>query len=224
MRASVPALLLVMTACASSQATEPATPNLSRRMQQPGGLDAALATHYPPAARQHGIEGEARVRFGVDRQGKVTSLQLVSESHPLFGPACMQMLAGSRGWQPALDRSGRPVDAQAHFTCKFEIAGPTAPLPPASLAEGITEHAPRDQAGQRLAGSARLELTITADGQVGESVVSAQTAAPFGDACRDLVTRHGPWTPARDEHGNPVSVRIPFKCEFHAEAPPPSAR
>lgn len=90
------------------------------RAPRPPDLSAALASHYPEAARTSALRGRAKVRVRIHADGRVGALRVLSESAAGFGAACVATLRGSR-WQPPLDGSGRAVATDVAYTCEFEV-------------------------------------------------------------------------------------------------------
>ncbi len=93
--------------------------DLARAPRAPA-LDAALARHYPEAARQRGIGGKAIVRARIAADGTAHVLGVVSESHAGFGTACRRTLDGAR-WEAPRDLTGKAVDTVLTYTCRFEV-------------------------------------------------------------------------------------------------------
>ena len=108
-----------------SAAQRPATPplvavgDLSERPRAPK-LDDLLWRHYPEAARQRGLEGTALVAALIDVDGVVRSTQLLTQTAPGFGAACVQTLAGSQ-WTSPRDGEGRRVRTRVKYRCEFKV-------------------------------------------------------------------------------------------------------
>jgi len=99
----------------------PFTPlgDLSRKPRPPS-LDALLRKNYPEPLRRRGIEGQATVRANVTPRGRVTGVDILSESAPGFADACKRTLLGSE-WTEPFDRDGKRVATQLTYRCRFEI-------------------------------------------------------------------------------------------------------
>jgi hypothetical protein len=109
---------------ARSPAPSPAalTLPLSQLSQRPvpPALEAALERNYPPAARQLGKSGDAKVRARVEASGEIRVASVVSATSPDFGEACRRTLIGSR-WSAPLDVNGRRAATSIYYRCKFRI-------------------------------------------------------------------------------------------------------
>ena len=96
-----------------------AAADLSRPPVAPD-LVPALARAYPAEARAKGLTGRAVVHARISPDGHVGELQLVSESAPGFGAACLGALRASI-WSPPVDRQSRAVSTFVNYTCRFEV-------------------------------------------------------------------------------------------------------
>jgi TonB family protein len=96
-----------------------ASQDLSERPEPPA-LDAALRALYPEDARRRSVSGKASLRVRIDKDGRVRSASLLSESFPGFGAACQKAVLGSR-WSPPRDRDGRAVQTEVRYTCSFVV-------------------------------------------------------------------------------------------------------
>ncbi len=106
---------------ASTIAEGPVSPgDLSKAPRQPSNLNDVLERNYPVAARQQEIEGDAKVSMVIGPDGKVSQVNVVSQTWKGFGEACKRTLIGSQ-WGPPLDKQGNPVSVRVPFTCRFEI-------------------------------------------------------------------------------------------------------
>jgi TonB family protein len=92
---------------------------LARRPHAPD-LDAELERNYPIELRRAGIPGRASLRLQISPEGRVGSIEVVSESHAGFGDACVRTVRQSR-WEPPLDVEGRAVATAIIYVCSFEV-------------------------------------------------------------------------------------------------------
>jgi TonB family protein len=80
--------------------------------------------------------------------------------------------------------------------------------------ELLEQNFPPRARAQGVAGSARLRVTILADGRVGDTRILHESGDyGFGSACiKTLRARR--WQPPLDRSGAPVSTEITYTCEF----------
>jgi protein TonB len=88
------------------------------------------------------------------------------------------------------------------------------PVPPEGMDELLEQNFPPRARAQGVAGSARLRVTILADGRVGDTRILHESGDyGFGSACiKTLRVRR--WQPPLDRSGAPVSTEITYTCEF----------
>lgn len=82
---------------------------------------------YPEEARKERIQGRAIVRAVIDRDGTVTSTEVVETEHEDLGVAAAEAI---RTWtfEPAT-LEGEPVPVYYHLTVKFRLDGEDAKEP-----------------------------------------------------------------------------------------------
>ena len=85
-----------------------------------GSDSASLAFNALTAAKEQGIEGDARVRLRVMPNGSIQVLATMSESYVSFADACKKALRET-AWTPGLDESGQPVATDIPFHCEFTL-------------------------------------------------------------------------------------------------------
>ncbi len=93
--------------------------NLSKAPRAPA-LDEALAKNYPASARRSGVSGTALLRIRILPDGRIGSVQRVSETYSGFADACERTVKSSP-WEPPMDRDARPVATEITYTCTFEV-------------------------------------------------------------------------------------------------------
>ena len=87
------------------------------RVQQ-AKLISAPAPVYPQAAREAGISGEVVLNIGIDKEGSVSNVQVVS-GDPLLTPAAVDAV---RQWRYALTLvDGQPVGVTTQISMKFML-------------------------------------------------------------------------------------------------------
>ncbi len=76
---------------------------------------------YPEALRQAGLDGRVLIRFTVDTLGRIepSSVQVVSETHPLFSRAVRDVVSQFRF--RAAESNGKKVPALAEMPFEFSI-------------------------------------------------------------------------------------------------------
>lgn len=93
--------------------TDPATPDqaptalqvVEEMPQFPGGLGALMRwldrnIHYPAYCVQNKIEGEVRVSFIVDKNGRIVEPQVVQDVHPFLDREALRCVRRMPHWQP----------------------------------------------------------------------------------------------------------------------------
>jgi TonB family protein len=85
-------------------------------------LSAWLESHkrYPDAARQHGEEGRAMLRFSVDRSGRVTDFAVTSSSgYPDLDQSVEEMMRGAA--LPPFPTGMPQREMQVSVTIRFSL-------------------------------------------------------------------------------------------------------
>lgn len=94
-----------------------------------GGGDVTLPSHtggylnnprppYPKQLEEDGVSGSVRLRVMVEANGKPSSVEVVSASHPLFARSAKETVANSYTFRPAT-RNGQPIRHSYTFTIRF---------------------------------------------------------------------------------------------------------
>lgn len=97
-----------------------------RTPQIVGGVGSLyLQINYPEKALQNGIEGELELEFTVERDGRVTDMEVVNSLHPLCDSAAVK---GVRSVQfvPAT-HDGTPVSIRLRLPVEFRIDEASSP-------------------------------------------------------------------------------------------------
>jgi TonB family protein len=86
---------------------------------QASNLVSKATPVYPPLAKQAGVQGVVRMNATIDKEGHVTSLDLIS-GHPLLAPAAVDAV---KQWvyRPTL-LNGNPVDVITQVDVNFTLA------------------------------------------------------------------------------------------------------
>ena len=74
---------------------------------------------YPKQLEEEGISGTVKLRVMVEANGKPSSVEIVSASHPLFGRSAADTVRQSYTFVPA-KRNGQPVRQSYTFTLRFK--------------------------------------------------------------------------------------------------------
>ncbi|MBH5328625.1 energy transducer TonB [Eikenella sp. S3360] len=73
---------------------------------------------YPPQLEEEGISGTVRLRVMVETNGKPSSVEVLSATHPLFGRSAEKTVRERYTFVPA-KRNGQPIRASYTFTLRF---------------------------------------------------------------------------------------------------------
>lgn len=103
---------------------EPPTPAVTQRIKQGGDVEAAKIIsqsrpEYPVLAREAGIQGNVVLHAIIDKNGRVSELQVVT-GHPLLVKAALDAVRAWR-YQPTL-LNGEPVEVDTTVTVSFVLA------------------------------------------------------------------------------------------------------
>ncbi|HEY0021356.1 MAG TPA: energy transducer TonB [Longimicrobium sp.] len=134
----LPALVLALLSAlpAAAQSDDEAAYELSAVTVRPRPLNVAelqteLERLYPPALRDAGVTGSVQVRFRVNTDGTVSSLEITSSTDRRFDAPTLAAVSLLR-FSPA-EVDGRPVPVWAELPIQWQIAGePVGPPPPRS--------------------------------------------------------------------------------------------
>ena len=99
----------------------------TKRAEFPGGRDALsqfliTETQYPKEAQDKKIQGTVLVEFIVDKEGKVTDVNVLKSVHPLLDAEAVRVCHAMPQWIPAQDGEGKYVRStyQLPFTFQYE--------------------------------------------------------------------------------------------------------
>lgn len=73
---------------------------------------------YPPQLLEEGVGGTVKLRVMVEADGKPSSVEIVSASHPLFGRSAQQTVRDRYTFRPAT-RNGQPIRHSYVFSITF---------------------------------------------------------------------------------------------------------
>ncbi|MBN8831449.1 MAG: TonB family protein [Sphingomonadales bacterium] len=80
----------------------------------------AFRPDYPPAMRRDGLEGNVTVRVTIDARGRVTAIELVSASNPIFFEETRRQALRSWRFVPAT-RDGVAIESSQTMTVRFQL-------------------------------------------------------------------------------------------------------
>ncbi len=75
---------------------------------------------YPESARHLGLEGKVKLLLHIDRDGRVSKVEVVSGLHPELDRAAVAAAKSAR-YEPARDTRGRPMASTVTVTVRFEL-------------------------------------------------------------------------------------------------------
>jgi TonB family protein len=75
---------------------------------------------YPKEARAQGVEGVVKVEIFIDAAGMVRDARVIKSSNDRFSAVVIDKLKNAR-FEPALDRSGRPIAVHMAIPIVFEL-------------------------------------------------------------------------------------------------------
>jgi TonB family protein len=108
-------------------------PDTLRSRFQPEELAALAEKEFPAALRARGIEGNATLRFAVDRQGKAQRVEVLAETRPEFAEAATRVVEQLHFWparvgEQPIEESASPfkVSFRLHQAAQTERAAPNA--------------------------------------------------------------------------------------------------
>ncbi|HEY7769043.1 TonB family protein [Longimicrobium sp.] len=140
------ALALLSALPAAAQPDDQAAYELSAVTVPPRPLNVAelqteLERLYPPALRDAGVTGSVQVRFRVNTDGSVSSLEITSSTNRLFDAASLAAVSRLR-FSPA-EVDGRPVPVWAELPIEWQIEREPAGAPPSRSAPPLDTGGPR---------------------------------------------------------------------------------
>ena len=80
----------------------------------------AKNTKFPPAAREMGITGRVWVSFIIDKNGKVTQIELAKGVDPMLDKEALRVVNSMPNWTPGSQR-GKPVNVSFQVPINFVL-------------------------------------------------------------------------------------------------------
>ena len=104
-------------------------PALPRRIRTSSGVSQALLISkvnpvYPPDAREQHIQGVVLLKANIDKEGSVSSIELIS-GHPLLAPAAIEAVQQWK-YRPFL-LNGQPIEVETEVQVNFVLAETPGP-------------------------------------------------------------------------------------------------
>lgn len=75
---------------------------------------------YPQEAVEKGIQGSVMVGFIIDKEGKMTNVEIVKGVHPLLDEQALKVVSASPKWRPGR-RSGQKVSTSMTIPVEFRL-------------------------------------------------------------------------------------------------------
>jgi TonB family protein len=76
--------------------------------------------HYPPEAKQKGLQGRVTLQFTVEKDGSVTGVKVLRGVHPLLDDEAVRIVSESPNWTPGTVR-GEPTRVVYNFPVVFQL-------------------------------------------------------------------------------------------------------
>ena len=97
----------------------------TKRAEFPGGRDALsqfliTETQYPKEAQDKKIQGTVLVEFIVDKEGKVTDVNVLKSVHPLLDAEAVRVCHAMPQWTPA-ENDGQAVRSYFQLPFNFQL-------------------------------------------------------------------------------------------------------
>ncbi len=88
----------------------------------PGDLESFLAlnTNYPKLAVDSNIQGTVRVKFVVEKDGRITNIQITRSIHKLLDDEALRVVKRMPKWRPG-KHNGKPVRMSFSLPFKFQL-------------------------------------------------------------------------------------------------------
>jgi len=95
--------------------------NAGSTSRRPVWVDGLITeSDYPKEARAQGVEGVVKVEIFIDAAGIVRDARVIKSSNDRFSAVVIDKLKNAR-FEPALDRSGRPIAVHMAIPIVFEL-------------------------------------------------------------------------------------------------------
>jgi TonB family protein len=120
--------------------------------------------------------------------------------------------ARPNGALPAAPRAPTPAPTEA-VAAWIPVAKLREKPRPPSLDTALRQNYPPQHRRSGTAGSASVELTLSERGSVLNARVSSESAAGFGEACRQTLLPSR-WSAPLDQAGRAVKTRVTYRCKF----------
>jgi protein TonB len=93
--------------------------------EYPGGMDSLWKfilenIVYPEVARQAGIEGKVVISFVVEKDGSLSSFEVVKKVHPLLNEEALRVVKLMPNWEPG-KLNGKAVKVRFQLPIEFKL-------------------------------------------------------------------------------------------------------
>lgn len=190
---------------------------------------------YPAEALKRGIEGRVVLSFIVERDGSVSTIQLLQSPDRILSEEVRRVVAASPKWTPGRQRGHLvrvrymlPVD----FSIPKEKAAAQEPGMTPPQFEGGDLNAFRSWAMQRLRypagakeqqteGSVVATFTVGRDGRVDDIRIAGKPDPQLAEEVRRVVKASPAWSPAtRNDEATVVTVTLPVSFRIQGSGHP----
>jgi TonB family protein len=76
--------------------------------------------HYPPEAKDNGIEGYVVISFIIDQTGKVGNVRITRPANNLLNQEAIRVIRSMPDWQPGRQH-GKPVSVEFTLPVRFRL-------------------------------------------------------------------------------------------------------
>ena len=78
--------------------------------------------HYPPEAKERGVQGKVIVQLTIEKDGSVSNASLLRPINPYLDKEALRVVRMMHKWRPGVNKSGKIVRTTCYFplTFKFE--------------------------------------------------------------------------------------------------------
>ncbi len=98
---------------------------IEEKPEFPGGMDAINKwitenVKYPDVAKENGISGKVFVQFVIDKEGKVTDVQILRGVDPYLDKEALRVISSMPAWTPGKQR-GKPTKVAFQLPINFKL-------------------------------------------------------------------------------------------------------
>lgn len=98
---------------------------VEKQPQYPGGVSALLGhisktMRYPTQALEQNLQGVAMTAFIIEKNGRVDSVKVINDAHPLFKEEAIRVIKSLKKFKPGTV-NGKPVRVGFYLPVKFNL-------------------------------------------------------------------------------------------------------